>query len=147
MKNILVLIYLLPALCFSQNQGSAILNDEDYKKYEKEALELYSSKEYNNYNTSMNDFSIGLGKADFDFGDVDFKKWLDKNFEKTNFKSKEEAVFLYERFSVSATEKLLNRIRDINKDAYSLRLKYGTDIFEDAFKKILEQALKPTNNF
>ncbi|GEM_PF-1524258 len=144
MKNILILflICLLPAIGFSQEKQNDLLNDKAYKKYEKKALELYSSTAYNAYSDSMHDFSTGLGKTDFDFGDSDFRKWLDVHFDKTDFKSKEEAVFLYERYHASATEELFNRIREVSNDGYALRLQYGAEVFDAAFQVILNKALQ-----
>lgn len=147
MKNLLtlLLISLLPIVSFSQGKNDDLLKDKDYLKYEEEALELYSSLAYQIHSESFLEFVTGLGKADFDFETTDFMKWLNENFEKTNFKSKEEAVFYYTKYKTAATDELKNKIIEVDKHGYSLRVKYGEEIIDNALQNIIIKAFKTDN--
>lgn len=131
MKKILISFFLiiLSGMSYSQ-ETKDILKDENYVRYEKEALALYNAKTYLNYQQLLNEFSTNLGKADFDFGNNDFERWIEENIQKTNFKSKKDAIDLYKKLQDSQSDQLFSQIKAVNKKGHALRVKYGEAVFD-----------------
>lgn len=134
MNNILYLFILLVGVS-GYSQDKNLLEDPDYIKFEKESIELYTSKDYINYENLKNKFSEMLpdNYVEKKFKE-DFKSWITKNLDKSGFTSVEEAVSLDEAVTASY-KKIYPKQEELNKIRITLiRVKkYDGDEFSKLF--------------
>jgi|SRR5690554_2146175 len=120
-------------LSHSQVTEETILNDPDFKILEATAIAFYTSEAHINYVNISEEFFDKVGESfiiRLNQGAIEpenFKNWIEKNLEKTNFNSLEEALSAHKQFYNSFLIK-----RDGQKVVFSLLSKlsekYGTDI-------------------
>ncbi|HLW42150.1 MAG TPA: hypothetical protein VKY82_07250 [Flavobacterium sp.] len=128
-----LIVYFISFLSHSQITEETILKDPDFKILEAAAIAFYTSEANINYMNISEEFFDKVGESfimQLNQGAIEpenFKNWIEKNLDKTNFNSLEEALLAHKEYYNSFLIK-----RDEQKILLSLlsklREKYGVDI-------------------
>ncbi|HLW61874.1 MAG TPA: hypothetical protein VKY33_00610 [Flavobacterium sp.] len=128
-----LIVYFISFLSHSQITEETILKDPDFKILEAAAIAFYTSEANINYvNISQElfdkvDESFIMQLNEKAMEPENFKIWIEKNLEKTNFNSLEDALIAHKQYYNSFLIK-----QDEQKTLFSLlsklREKYGADI-------------------
>ena len=88
-------------ITYSQTTEGVILKDKDFKILTEKSIEFYTSEEYINFEKIRKDFLEKVGRSFYPDGSLapeKYKIWIEKNLNKTNFTSLEEAMLAHEKY-------------------------------------------------
>lgn len=137
---ILTLIFFNISIATAQNQE--IKNDPDFIEFKKEYIEYFSSDEFYKHEFLDKSFRQNLPKNNRWMNDSDFKIWIEKNLDKTTFKSIEEAL-AKKRDLFDSYEKNLHIKQKLYDKRGDLEERYGSKEFYVSFEKEVLDSLKP----
>jgi len=132
MKKFIYIFLALFVSCntYSQTTEDAILKDRDFKILTEKSIEFYTSEEYINFEKIRKDFLEETGRSFFSGGLLtpeEYKIWMEKNLNKTNFASLKEAMLAY--------EKHYNTDKEITGLYGRLQDKYGWESFSPVYRE------------
>ena len=141
-KYILLLFVLIGFASHSQEWKDKVNSDPAYIKYKEEAIKFYSSIDYKNEMDLGKLFRERMGQSLNCYNYNDFEKWIDKNLDKTTFKSKEEALKVYiDRKTLKAKNQ--PEFSRLNKEYNRLADLFGFEEFQALTnKEILDVAFE-----
>lgn len=122
---------------YSQVTEEVILKDNEFKILAHKATEFYTSEAYINFEKITEEFSDKVGESFYLGGGSlkpeKYKIWIEKNLNKTNFKSIEEALLAHEKYYNAILKQPDEKpIRDL---LFKLDDKYGSESFRPIFTK------------
>src|SRR5690606_8753023 len=132
------LVLFVSCITYSQTSEEVILQDNDFKILTEKSIKFYTSAEYINFEKIRKDLLEETGRSFYPGGLLtpeEYKIWIEKNLNKTNFASLKEGMLAY--------EKHYNTDKEITGLFGRLQDKYGGEHFLPVYNKHILSKFKP----
>src|SRR5690606_4811764 len=95
------LVLFVSCITYSQTSEDVILKDNDFKILTEKSIKFYTSEEYINFEKIRKDYVKKIGSSLYAGGSLaagQYKIWIEKNLNKANYTSLEEAMLAHEKY-------------------------------------------------